>query len=231
MKITKKVLLSLLFLSSLCSAQNPVIKLANMEQTARVQNDLKYTVDGIEGHQYLLDDWGSGKIIINDSINAYKEKIQFDMVSGEPIIGSSTNEKKGFILRDKSVTGFVINNTYFVKIPWNMFLTKVERHYFIAPTFSKNNYLLEDYRKILKEPYILKNTYNNASPNKKYVTLKNYYILNKDRKYVSVKLKKKAILAVLSDKEKGLKKYVKTQNLSYTDQKDVAKILAYYHSL
>jgi hypothetical protein len=38
-------------------------------------------------------------------------------------------------------------------------------------------------------------------------------------------------LAVLSDKEKGLKKYVETQNLSYKDQKDVAKILADYHSL
>jgi hypothetical protein len=112
-----------------------------------------------------------------------------------------------------------------------MFLTKVERHYFVSPDFSKNNYLLADYSKILKEPYVLKNTYNTASPNKKYVTLKKYYILNKDRKYVSVKLKKKAILAVLSDKEKGLKKYVETQNLSYKDQKDVAKILAYYHSL
>jgi hypothetical protein len=66
-----------------------------MKQTARVQNDLKYTVDRINGHQYLLDDWGSGKIIINDSINAYKEKIQFYMVSGEPIIGSTSNEKKG----------------------------------------------------------------------------------------------------------------------------------------
>jgi hypothetical protein len=231
MKIMKKVLLSFLFLSSLCSAQRPVINLANIEQTARVQNDLKYTVDGIDGHQYLSDDWGTGKIIINDSIDAYKEKIQFDMVSGEPIIGSTTNAKKGFILRDKSVTGFVINDNNFVKIPSNMFLTKVERHYFMTPALSKNSYLLADYSKILKEPYILKNTYNNASPNKKYVTLKKYYILNKDRKYVSIKLKKKAILAVLSNKEKGLKKYVKKQNLSYKDQKDVAKILAYYHSL
>ena len=227
----KKVLLSLLFLSSVCSAQNPVINLANIEQTARVQNDLKYTVDGIEGHQYLLDDWGSGKIIINDSINAYKEKIQFDMVSGEPILGNTSSEKKGFILRDKSVTGFVINDTHFVKIPASMFLTRVERPYFMVPAFSKNKYLLADYSKKLKEPYVLKNSYNNASPNKKYVTLKKYYILNKDGKYVSVKLKKKAILAILSDKEKGLKKYVKTQNLSYKDQKDVAKILAYYHSL
>ena len=71
----KKVLLSLLFLSRLCSAQRPVINLANIAQTVRVQNDLKYTLDDIDGHQYLLDNWGTGKIIINDSIHAYKEKI------------------------------------------------------------------------------------------------------------------------------------------------------------
>jgi|TARA_B110000977_G_C10991207_1_gene459956 hypothetical protein len=227
----KKVLLSLLLLSSLCIAQNPVDNLGALEQTARVQNDLKYTVDGIDGHQYFLDDWGSGKIIINDSINAFKEKIQFDMVSGEPIIGNKYNNKKGFILRDKSVSGFVINNTTFVKIPSNMFLTEVEREYFITPIFSKNNYFLADYSKILKEPFVLKNSYNDANPNKKYITLKRYYILNKNNKYVSIKLKKKAILTTLSDKKVALKNYVKTQGLSFKKENDVAELLTYYHSL
>jgi hypothetical protein len=55
------------------------------------------------------------------------------MVSGEPIIGSTINEKKGFILRDKSVTGFVINGTYFVKIPSNMFFNKGRKTLFCIP--------------------------------------------------------------------------------------------------
>ena len=45
--------------------------------------------NNIDGHQYYLDEWGSGKIIINDSINATQARIQFNMVSGKPIIGES----------------------------------------------------------------------------------------------------------------------------------------------
>jgi hypothetical protein len=63
-----------------------------------------------------------------------------------------------------------------------MFLTKAERHYLMTPALSKNSYLLADCSKIFREPYILKNTCNNASPNKKYVTKKKYYILHKNRK-------------------------------------------------
>jgi hypothetical protein len=227
----KKSLVSFLFLTSLCFAQNPVVKLANIEQRARVQNDLKYSVDGIEGHPYLLDSWGSGKIIINDSINTYQARMQFDMVSGEPIIGNKTNEKKGFILRDKSVTGFVINNTNFVRVPSNMFLEEVQRNYFVSPIFTKINYLLINYGKTLKVPYKLNNGYNNANLNKRYVTAKKFYILTNANKYVSVKLKKRAILNVLSDQKTALKKYVKSKKLSFKEENDVAELLVYYHSL
>jgi hypothetical protein len=227
----KNLLVSFLFLSSLCFSQNPVINLANIEQNARVQNDLKYTVDGIEGHPYLLDEWGTGEIIINDSISTYQARIQFDMVSGEPIIGNKPNQKKGFILRDKSVTGFVINSTNFVRVPSNMFLEKVKRNYFVTPIFSKINYLLINYGKTLKVPFLLTNSYNNASTNKKYVTSKKFYILTNANKYVSVKLRKKAILNVLSDQETALKKYVKAKKLSFKEENDVVELLVYYHSL
>ena len=150
--------------------------------------------NNIDGHQYYLDEWGSGKIIINDSINATQARIQFNMVSGKPITGESSSEEKGFILRDKSITCFIINDSKFVRIPPNMFLKGVERNYFAQPIYSNNNYFLIDYSKILKEPYMLNNGYNKVALNKKYIPSKKFYILNKDDKYVSIKLKKKAIL-------------------------------------
>jgi len=227
----KKIFMSLLFLSSVCIAQNPVIKLANLQQTATVQNDLKYTVDGIDGHQYFLDDWGTGKITINDSINTVQARIQFDMVSGEPIIGNAHRAKKGFILRDKSITGFVINNTKFVRIPSSQFQEKMNRNYFVIPMFSNNNYLIINYSKYLKEPYVLRNGYNDGELNKKYLERKEFYILNKDNKYISLKLKKKEILKVLSDKEKELTRYTKDNDLNLKKEKDVGELLTYYHSL
>ena len=201
----KKLLWSIFLIGNICAAQTGLSKLSLVEETARVYNELSYNTEGINGHQYLLDDWGNGQITINDSISAPQSRIQYDMVSGEPIIGNSARAKKGFILRDKSVTSFVINNTTFVRIESNMFEDEMYRNYFVIPTLSKGNYLITDYNKILKEPYVLNNGYNNAELNKKYVTIKKTYILNKDNKYVNVKLKEKDILKVFSDKKKDLK--------------------------
>jgi hypothetical protein len=55
------------------------------------------------------------------------------MVSEEPIIGRATNEKKGFILRYKSVIGFVINHTYFVKNTLEYVFNKGRKTLFCIP--------------------------------------------------------------------------------------------------
>ncbi|MEE9409132.1 MAG: hypothetical protein V3V28_13775 [Polaribacter sp.] len=227
----KKLLWSIFLLGNVCLAQGGLTAISLIEETARVFNDMNYKTDGINGHQYLLDEWGYGQITINDSINAPQARIQYDMVAGEPIIGNAARAKKGFILRDKSVTGFVINNTSFVRIETNRFVDDVYRNYFAVPTLSKGNYLLIDYNKTLKEPYVLNNGYNNTELNKKYVTIKKFYILNKDNKYANVRLKEKDILKVLSDKKKELKKYIKSNRLKVKNESDAVKLLAYYHTL
>ena len=86
-----------------------------------------------------------------------------------------------------------------------------------------------NYLKTLKVPYVQTNSYNNASPNKKHAISKWFYILTNANKYVSVKLKKKAILNVFSDQETALKKYVKAKKLSFKEENDVAELLASYH--
>ncbi len=229
----KKAIWGILFLTNICIGQNLLEKLAVFEESARVFNDMNYSVDGIDGHQYFLDNWGTGKIIINDTVNAPQARIQFDMVSGEPIIGNSTKENKGFILRDKSVSGFVINNNKFIRIKSNKFLEEVDRNYFAvaAPLLSENNYLIISYSKILKEPYVLNNGYNNIDQNKKYVSLKKFYVLNKENKYIEIKLKEKSILNALAEKKKELKKHIRSKKLNVKKESDAVKLITYYHSL
>jgi hypothetical protein len=227
----KNLIWSLLLIGNVSSAQNLLGTLATFEESARVFNDMKYTTDGIDGHQYLLDDWGSGKLIINDSVNAPQARIQYNMVSGEPILGNSSREKKGFILRDNSVTSFVINKTNFIRVDSDKFLDEIDRNYFAVPLLSKDNYFLTDYNKILKEPYVLNNGYNDLEQKKKYVTIKKFYILNKDKKYVNVKLKEKDILKALSEKKKELKTYTKKNRLNLKKESDVVKLITYYHTL
>jgi len=232
MKFIKTSLIwSLLLFANICIGQNLLANLSLLEEKSRTANDLKYNVDGIDGHQYLLDDWGMGKIVINDSINAPQARIQFDMVSGEPIIGNEHKPNKGFILKDKSITNFEINNIYFVRIPKSSFKEEMDRDYFSVPSLTKDNYLITDSYKVLKEPFVLSNGYNDTNQNKKYITVTKFYILGQNKKYVNVKLKEKEILNALSNKKSELKKYIKTNKLNLKKEKDVINLLKHYHSL
>lgn len=89
------------------------------------------------------------------------------MVSGDPIIGNYTIESKEFILKDKTVTAFKINEINCIRVKSDKFLDEVNRNYFALPLFNNTSYLLIDYRKILKEPYIANNGYNSSELNKK----------------------------------------------------------------
>ncbi|RLJ61919.1 hypothetical protein CLV86_2312 [Lacinutrix venerupis] len=62
--------------------------------------------------------------------------------------------------------------------------------------------------------------------------IKEDYFYSKDNYNVQeIKLKKKQILDIMSDFKKEIVSYVKKNNLSYKEEKDVIKIMKYYNSL
>lgn len=57
------------------------------------------------------------------------------------------------------------------------------------------------------------------------------YLIQVEGKSFDIKLKKGDILKCLKDKEKEVKDFVKRNKLSFSNEKDVVKILGYYNSL
>lgn len=57
------------------------------------------------------------------------------------------------------------------------------------------------------------------------------YLIQVEGKSFDIKLKKGDILKFLKDKEKEVKDFVKRNKLSFSNEKDVVKILGYYNSL
>ena len=55
----KKIVYVMFLFGNICLAQNLLGNLATFEQNARVFNDLKYSIDGIDGHQYF---WMIGEL-------------------------------------------------------------------------------------------------------------------------------------------------------------------------
>jgi len=195
------------------------------------------SIEGIQGHKYLFDSWSEGTLIINDTIRSFQPKLQFDLVSGDIILGSEKLGNKGFIILDNSVTGFILRNKndkfHYIRKEKNEFLNlTIDRKYFVRPLQAKNDYLLINYTKTLTEPSSSKSTYTSTDNDKKYKKKTFYYLMGKDKKYVKISsLKKKQVLNLLSDKKEELKNYIAQNKLDLRDENEVAKLLTYYHSL
>jgi len=205
--------------------------------TGATYNNISYTnLEGIEGHQYLFDSWAEGTLIINDTVRSFQSKLQYDLVAGDLILGHKKLENKGFIIEDNSVTGFVINNKansyHYVRKEKDEFQDlEINKKYFINPSESNDHFLIIDLKKTLSTPNLSKNNYSSINNNKKYKESMIYYILGKDKKYIKLySLRKNQIIKVLSDKEDLLKKYINQYNLNLKKEKDVIKLLSYYHS-
>lgn len=82
--------------------------------------------------------------------------------------------------------------------------------------------------------YVLESTINPLTQEKiskdEYVQLFNYYFIKSD-KFSNLKLNKSSVLNYLDDKRDLIKKYVNSNNLSYSNEIDVVKILNYYISI
>lgn len=236
----KKIILVLVILiSNLTLGQNGTFERGGFSNIGSGNSSVvNYTnlSDGIVGNKYFTNSWSIGYLEINDSIKSPQAKIQYDLVNGELLIGTQNN-KNGFVILDKTVTGFSMDSDdgkkYFVRKKKSDFVdSSIEKEFFLNP-FPINNkqYILVGLKKVLTEPSAARNGYTSTSLNKKYKKYTSYYVLNSDKKYMKVKLKEKDILKVLSDKKKELKKYTKTNNLNLKKENDVVKLMTYYHSL
>ena len=196
-----------------------------------VHSNLKY-----EKNRFYSKNWLSGILITRKNNKIYKQKINYDLINGEIHI-KSPNNGKGFIVLDKRITGFILKTSkgeiYFSRIENENFDNyNIDREFFITPMKSlNNNLLIMDYRRVLNESEVPRDGFSDISNLKKYKNRTHYYVLNAKNKYVKVKLKKKHLLQVFSDKKEELINFIKAKKLKPKKIKDAIKIVNYYHSL
>ncbi|MCF6279501.1 MAG: hypothetical protein L3J14_04055 [Flavobacteriaceae bacterium] len=215
----------------------PLISFAQNQRALRfsyyiqpVEIDFQKQNSDIDGHKYFLDSWNSGTIIVNDTIILPQKKILYNLVTERLIVGEK-GSNKAHVITDVSISGFIINNNNFIMLNKEKFLDPtVGNSFFLLPEVSKSPYLIIKYRKKIKEAPV-SNGYNNSSGYKKYVQTSEYYILGKEKKYIKTKLKKKNILKILNDKSSKVKAFASSNKINFNKERDVMRILDYYHTL
>jgi hypothetical protein len=187
-------------------------------------------------NRFYSESWLAGQLEIKNESEILQDKINYDLVTGELHI-VKPKEKKGFVVLDKNVLGFVLKakkgKVHFIRKEKNNFIdNSIDRNFFLNPfPNSEKQYLILDLRRVINESKIPTDGFTDIRNVKKYKERTYYYILNSNEKYEKVKLSKKHILEALSDKRNELSKYIKTNNLKMKNLEDVVKLLHYYHSL
>lgn len=228
----------LLLLPSICFAQ--IEYSVQTDGHARFANtntfQLRYKTED-KGNRYLYDSWKEGYYILNDTVLYSHKKMQIDLEKGLLVIGN--DDGTAILIRDKNVTDFAINTKdnlgkhYYTRVPASAFedTNRTSHFYEINSNLNETNFLLKEQEKYLFDPNLSKGYQTQNNLPKEWKVRTNYYVKNKNGIYVKSKLNKKQLLEVMDDKSSELKSYTKSKKLSFSDEDDVVKILAYYHSL
>ena len=95
---------------------------------------------------------------------------------------------------------------------------------------SKDIIFLKGYKLIFKEAFINPMT-NAVISEAKSVIIEKYFCKVSDKVFMSLDLKKKAILKIMANKSSQIEKFVSDSKLNYSSENDLIKIFNYYDTL
>ena len=180
-----------------------------------MRSDIKKEPNGPINNRFYSENWVNGLLNLEKEGEVLQDKINYDLVTGELHI-IKPKKNNGFIIKDKNILGFVLKskteNAHFTRINKNNFEdNSIERDFFLNPfSSSKKQYIVIDFRRVMNESKAENDGFTDLNNLKKYKNRSHYYILNSNNKYEKIKLNKKHLLKVLSDKKKEVTIFIKT---------------------
>lgn len=195
--------------------------------------DLRY--EGMQGTPYFIDEWLLGKLVFTNGDAGKKiHLLKYNTQTKELLMKRPQGDS--IIVFPNQITAFTINDdSKNVSYPF----VKVENLKadggtvpvcFLMVLYKNKSSLLKYVSKnVLKANY--QGGYSADRRYDSYVDNSQYFIRKADNSLVKIKVKKSSVLDALEDKKAEIEAYIKKENLSFKNDIDVAKVLAYYDSL
>lgn len=195
--------------------------------------DLRY--EGMQGTPYFIDEWLSGKLVFtNGDAGKKTHLIKYNTQTKELLMRRPQGDS--IIVFPNQITAFTINDVSknvsypFVKVENLKADGGTVPVCFLMVLYKNKSSLLKYVSKnIMKANY--QGGYSADRRYDSYVDNSQYFIRKADNSLVKVKVKKSSVLDALEDKKAEIEAYIKKENLSFKNDIDVAKVLAYYDSL
>jgi hypothetical protein len=177
---------------------------------------------GVDGTPYLFKNWqtlatihtGNGKQYAITNLN-YDTKLNrfVSKISVDSVFVFEPSDLKEAVLYNRKFRRYYVNNIY---------------QYYQIIAFANGKEVLKQNFKDLKKG--IEDPLTQQKSKSKYI-LKTKYFLNSEKGMETLKLKKKPFYKIFGDKASIIKKYVKTNNLSFRRDTDISKIFKYYDEL
>jgi len=208
-------------------------------------DDKNIQIKGYKGSPFLLYKWAKAEVLFNDGKFYKIPYVNYDALSDQFVayLKDFKDEIKGMVnpefpliaLNKNSIVSISLQNENehkkFIHLTPVRFLEKPKSEFFeYFSEHPKDAYVLKSYYKKITQNRLKAVPYTDSHETYAFKTYTRYYILNKDKTYVSTKLGKKNVLNSLGDKarEAELKKYIKKNKLKMSRPEDVQKLLEYY---
>lgn len=219
------------------TAQVPVQKLTenDLQKLSRgsviTVPDVNSLYEGVKGTPYLTDKWEKGEIIFKNGTEIGNVKIRYNIYKDELEFMNSTSGKF-FIIDRQQVEGFKLSIQDKI-LSFRNFNPKPEKNdeiSFFMILYDGRVTLLLKYKKEFK-PADYQGAYASGNRYDEYIDDHDYYFVNDTGNIEKIRLGKKSILSVLNNKEGEVKKYASENNISFSDEEDIVKLLTFYDSL
>jgi hypothetical protein len=209
----------------------------NLYKEYKAWIDIKDT-KGVQGTKFLYGTWNKGMLVLNDSLFFMQNNLAYDAYDAKIFIKQENTAETVFEVNDVSLTGFSIfdetNQKHdFVKLNHTNFktTTAIEAYYEILNNSYKTNYFIKSTVIVLFDPNKSKGTAAINNYPLEFKEAVNYYIKETNNLYVEVKLRKKEILKLLTKHTDKIDQFIKTKNISFNNELQVAELVNYYYSL
>ncbi|MDH7444277.1 hypothetical protein [Aquimarina sp. 2201CG14-23] len=173
----------------------------------------------IKGSPFYLGGYKLGEVFVDGSSRG-KTLLRYDGVNDE-LQFQKDNETYNVVKKDKLKA--IVDKTVF-----KIYTYEGEKQYFITYNTGKNSLLLKPKKKFV-DVVKAQSGYSKDIP-AKFVDQYKYFIL-KNGEIQPIKLKKKDVLKVLSDKKSEIESFVSSKKLGYKKEKDLIKVMDYYNTL
>lgn len=178
------------------------------------------TTENIDGSPWLNDAWSQGTILNSAGTTFTNVSIKFDVANDRLIYLEGAEQ----LLFKENIKKFTMDGRTFINgLPAVDSLTSISYYELIADGKVK---LLKHYiKRVVASP-----GYGSAVTNYRYSDKAAFYIY-KDVKMYPVKLDKKSVLQVLSDKSEQIDTYLASHKVNFKKNEDLAALVTYYNSL